>query len=165
MTHPTWELNVSDNNAALVLTPCPGTQGEGLKSSLEQLKESGVAAIVTAINNEEMEKVGVTELSEITKSLGMEWYHQPIEDHCAPAEGFDKEWKKVSPAIQSALDKGRKVAVHCMGGSGRTGMLATHILLDRGWKLDDIKSQVKLLRPRAFTQQVQIDYINKVAGE
>ena len=165
MTHPTWELNVSDNSAALVLTPCPGTQGLDLKSSLEQLKESGVTAIVTAINNEEMVKVGVTEIGEIAKSLGMDWYHQPIEDHCAPGDGFDKRWGKVSPAIQTTLDKGEKVAVHCMGGSGRTGMLAAHILLDRSWKIEDIKSQVKSLRPRAFSQQVQIDYINKVAGK
>ncbi|EJL6950429.1 phosphatase, partial [Vibrio cholerae] len=34
MTHPTWELPVEDNNAALVLTPCPGTKEASLSDSI-----------------------------------------------------------------------------------------------------------------------------------
>ena len=164
MTHPTWELKVLDNEARLLLTPCPGTKGTELKASLEQLKAQGVNAIVTALDSEEMEKAGVAELPAITEKLGMAWFHQPIEDDCAPDEGFDTRWQQIAPKVQEILEKGGKVALHCMGGSGRTGLLAAHVLLERGWKLDTIKSEVKALRPSAFSKQVQIDYINTVAG-
>lgn len=164
MTHPIWELKVSDNMATLVLTPCPGTKGTELKASLEQLKALGVEAVVTALDSDEMEKAGVAELSALTQELGMGWFHQPIEDDCAPGDDFDVRWQEISPKVQAILDKGGKVALHCMGGSGRTGLLAAHLLLERGWKLDTIKSEVKALRPGAFSKQVQIDYINAVAA-
>lgn len=34
MTYPTWELPVADNQASLVLTPCPGTKGTPLPESI-----------------------------------------------------------------------------------------------------------------------------------
>jgi protein-tyrosine phosphatase len=165
MTHPTWELSVSDNNAALVLTPCPGTKGTELKASLEQLKAQGVEAIVTALSYEEMEKAGVAQLPELTQELGMNWCYQPIEDDCAPNSDFDSGWQQNSPKLQSVLDNGGKVALHCMGGSGRTGLLAAHVLLERGWELDTIKTEVKALRPGAFTKSVQVEYIDSVAKQ
>lgn len=62
MTHPTWELPVADNQASLVLTPCPGTKGTPLPESIAQLKAQGVSAVVTALSHEEMEQHGVGEL-------------------------------------------------------------------------------------------------------
>ena len=164
MTHPTWELQIADNKATLVLTPCPGTKGTELKASLEQLKQQGVTAIVTALENAEMKKAGVADLPALTEELGMDWFHQPIEDDCAPGESFAPRWQQISPKVQAILQNGGKVALHCMGGSGRTGLLVAHLLLERGWKLDTIKSEVQALRPGAFTKQVQIDYIEGVAN-
>ncbi len=163
MTHPTWELNIADNNGALLLTPCPGTKGTELKAALEQLKAQGVEALVTALSYEEMENAGVGELPALSEALGMAWFYHPIEDDCAPGDDFAARWQESSPHLQALLDQGSKVALHCMGGSGRTGLLAAHILLQRGWQLDRIKSEVKALRPGAFSKQVQIDYINAVA--
>jgi protein-tyrosine phosphatase len=165
MTHPTWELSVSDNNAALVLTACPGTKGTDLKASLEQLKAQGVEAVVTALSYEEMEKAGVAQLPDLVQELGMKWCYQPIEDDCAPNDDFDGGWQQNSAKLQSVLDNGGKVALHCMGGSGRTGLLAAHVLLERGWDLDTIKTEVKALRPSAFTKPVQVEYIDAVAKQ
>ena len=60
MTHPTWQLNV--DAGALVLTPCPGTKDADLDTSLAQLKQQGVAAIVTALDESELASKGVAEL-------------------------------------------------------------------------------------------------------
>ncbi|MGR5542522.1 phosphatase, partial [Vibrio campbellii] len=59
---------------------------------------------------------------------------------------------------------GGKVAMHCMGGSGRTGLFAAHLLLEKNWPLDKIISEVQALRPGAFTKPVQVDYIQSVAN-
>ncbi|WP_375751879.1 phosphatase [Vibrio sp. HN007] len=165
MTHPTWELNILEGKAALILTPCPGTKEAGLEESLKQLKEQGTVAIVTALDKEEMEKVGVAALPEMTEALGMTWFNQPIEDDQAPGEEFDARWEVISPKVQEMLKQGGKVVLHCLGGSGRTGILAAHILLEQGWDLETIKREVKALRPGAFTKQPQIDYIEKVAAK
>ena len=163
--HPTWELKILEGQAALILTPCPGTKETGLSASLKQLKAQGGQAVVTALEFDEMAKAGVSELPEQIKDLGMAWFHLPIEDDCAPGEEFASEWQRVSPELHKIIDQGGKLVLHCMGGSGRTGMLAAHLLLELGWDLEMIKSEVKALRPGAFSKPLQIEYIDQIAAK
>lgn len=161
MSHPTWQLELE--SGALVLTPCPGTKDVALQASLEQLKSQGVQAVVTALDNAELASKNVSELGEITQQLGMKWFQIEIEDDCAPDEAFVVKWQQASPELHAILAEGGKVAMHCMGGSGRTGLFAAHLLLEKEWALDDIVREVQALRPGAFTKPVQIEYIERVA--
>lgn len=161
MTHPTWQLDL--DCGALVLTPCPGTKGIDLDTSLAQLKEQGVEAIVTALDSAELASKDVAALGEKTQQLGMQWFQIEIEDDCAPDDAFATKWQQASPTLHQIVDNGGKVAMHCMGGSGRTGLFAAHLLLEKGWSLDEIIRRVQALRPGAFTKPVQVDYIKAVA--
>ncbi len=161
MTHPTWQLNV--DSGALVLTPCPGTKDVDLVTALTQLKQQGVEAIVTALGAQELASKGVSDLGEKAQKLGMKWFQIEIEDDCAPGAEFAAKWKQASPELHQVIDNGGKVAMHCMGGSGRTGLLAAHLLLEKDWQLDDIVREVQALRPGAFTKSVQVDYIQQAA--
>lgn len=160
MTHPSWALPLA--GSALVLTPCPGTKGVALADSLQQLYAQGVRAVVTAISDDEMAQHGVTALGTLTRSLGMEWYHLVIEDDCAPDEAFALGWSEVSPALHQRIEQGEKIALHCMDGSGRTGLLAAHLLLEKDWSLEEIIARVQALRPGAFTKSVQLDYVRSL---
>ncbi|EEY43727.1 predicted protein-tyrosine phosphatase [Vibrio mimicus VM223] len=51
-----------------------------------------------------------------------------------------------------------------MGGSGRTGLLAAHLLLEKGWSLESIITQVQALRPGAFTKEVQVEYVQQLVN-
>lgn len=161
MTHPTWQLSVDEG--ALILTPCPGTKEASLQESLEQLKAQGVQAIVTALDYSELAEKNVPQLGSLTKELGMQWFQIEIEDDCAPNDNFAAKWQVASPALHEIVNQGGKVAMHCMGGSGRTGLLAAHLLLEREWAVDEIISQVQALRPGAFTKPIQLTYIEQVA--
>ncbi|MDC5853333.1 cyclin-dependent kinase inhibitor 3 family protein [Vibrio europaeus] len=161
MTHPTWQLDVE--NGALVLTPCPGTKGVELEASLTQLKEQGVEAIVTALDDAELASKGASGLGAKAQQLGIQWFQIEIEDDCAPGAEFAAKWQAASPELHKIVDNGGKVAMHCMGGSGRTGLFAAHLLLEKQWKLEDIVREVQALRPGAFTKPVQVEYITAVA--
>ncbi len=52
-----------------------------------------------------------------------------------------------------------------MGGSGRTGLLAAHVLLEKNWSLNEIVPQVQALRPGAFTKPLQVEYIEQFATQ
>lgn len=162
MIHPTWELPVAECGA-LILTPCPGTKQVALLDSLQQLKEQGVTVVVTAIEQQEMQAKDVTELGTVSASLGMQWLHLPIEDDSVPDEAFRQGWQKNSEVLHATLARGEKIAIHCMGGSGRTGLLAAHLLLERNWPLDEIISQVQALRPGAFRKAEQLAYVHQLA--
>ncbi|MDA7747263.1 cyclin-dependent kinase inhibitor 3 family protein [Psychromonas sp.] len=162
MQHPTWELPINnDNNAGLLLTPCPGTKGVSLIDSVAQLKSQGVTVVVTALSTQEMRESGVATLPEEVEKVGLQWFHTPIEDDSTPDEAFHLRWKHIVPSLHKALDNGDKIALHCMGGSGRTGLLAAHLLLDRGWELQKVITQVQSLRPGAFTKNAQVEYIHE----
>ncbi|MEZ8495054.1 cyclin-dependent kinase inhibitor 3 family protein [Vibrio splendidus] len=160
--HPTWQLDL--DTGALVLTPCPGTKEATLDASLAQLKEQGVEAIVTALDDHELASKDVAALGEKTRALGMQWFQIEIEDDCAPGADFAAKWQAASPALHQVIDNGGKVAMHCMGGSGRTGLLAAHLLLEKSWDMSKIVQEVQALRPGAFTKPIQVEYINGVAN-
>ncbi|MFA0569174.1 MAG: cyclin-dependent kinase inhibitor 3 family protein [Vibrio gallaecicus] len=161
--HPTWELNLE--TGALVLTPCPGTKESNLDDSLAQLKAQGVEAIVTALDDAELGSKGVSELGEKAQELGMQWFQIEIEDDRAPGSDFDSKWQAASPALHDVVNNGGKVAMHCMGGSGRTGLLAAHLLLEKNWDIGKVVQEVQALRPGAFTKPIQVEYIHGVAAQ
>ncbi|PSW07173.1 dual specificity protein phosphatase family protein [Photobacterium lipolyticum] len=157
-THPFWPLALN-NGAQLLLTPCPGTKEADLHDSLVQLKAAGAIAVLTGLQPSDLPSDGLQKLTQECEALGLKWYHLPIEDDCAPGEEFNANWPEVSQAAQNMLDNGDSLAIHCMGGSGRTGLIAAHLMLERGMDLEAIISQIQALRPGAFTREAHIDYI------
>ena len=157
-THPFWTLPLEEGGQ-LLLTPCPGTKETALLDALEQLKAAGATAVITALEPTDLPGDGLTELAEACQANGLKWYHLPIEDDCAPGALFDAGWAQANKAAQAILDRGEGIAIHCMGGSGRTGLIAARIMLARGCELDSTVAQIQALRPGAFTRQAHIDYI------
>ncbi|WP_025739203.1 cyclin-dependent kinase inhibitor 3 family protein [Salinivibrio socompensis] len=163
MTHPTWRLPLE--KGGLILTPCPGTKQVTLRDSIAQLKTQGVTVVVTALSQDEMHAQGVNDLAAHVEALGLQWFHTPIADDCAPDDAFHARWQHISPSLHQALKRGEDIAMHCLGGSGRTGLLAAHLLLEKGWQLDDIITHVQALRPGAFTKENQLVYIRDIANQ
>lgn len=159
-THPFWTLPLA-GGAKLLLTPCPGTKETNLKDSLAQLKDAGATAVLTALEPGDLPGEGLSQLAEECKALGLKWFHLPIEDDCAPGDEFNANWPEANKAAQSMLDEGGALVIHCMGGSGRTGLIAARIMLDRGVELESAIEQIQALRPGAFTRQPHIDYIRQ----
>ncbi|MGF1715318.1 phosphatase domain-containing putative toxin [Photobacterium chitinilyticum] len=158
--HPFWTLPLA-GGAKLLLTPCPGTKGANLQDSLMQLKDAGATAVLTALEMGDLPDEGLNQLAEQCKALELKWFHLPIEDDCAPGDEFNASWPQANKAAQVMLDNGEVLVVHCMGGSGRTGLIAARIMLDRGIGLDSAIEQIQALRPGAFTRQAHIDYIKQ----
>lgn len=162
--HPVWTLPLNDAvplKGGLLLTPCPGTKGVNVITSLRQLKAAGATVVLTALEENELPDQGVQLLAEACKLLGIQWFHVPIEDDCAPTTDFEEKWQQANDAAQIALNNGEFVVAHCKGGSGRTGVLAARILLARAMPFEATLTSIKALRPGAFTRQSHIDYIKQ----
>ena len=159
--HPTFPLRLEQGAAQLILMPCPGTKEADLTSSLTQLKKSGVNVVITLMTSTELNELSL-DISHITGLLGMDWFHLPIEDDCVPDADFSESWKTVGPIIHALLNKGEHVAIHCKGGSGRTGLVSGQILIERGEKLSLVIEKVTKLRSNAFKLKKHVDYIKAV---
>jgi protein-tyrosine phosphatase len=165
MSHPYDLLPLDGQSAAgLIFTPCPGTKGTSIAEALATLQQAGAAAVISLNPMAELENLQVSDLGAEVHAKGLPWFHCPIEDDHAPDADFASAWQQAGPLVHQLLNEGKTVAIHCKGGSGRTGLMAAQILLERGHGKDKVKSMVQALRPFALTLPPHVEYFNQRAG-
>lgn len=160
--HPYDALTLNPSSGTLLLTPCPGTKDADLASALEQLKQAGAVAVVTLMLTEEMERFGVSMLPTLCRQKDLHWFHLPIVDDAAPADAFQQAWQREKQPVHELLDQGKTIALHCKGGTGRTGLVAAQILCERGVPQHEVFERVWALRPKSLQHDVQVNYVKKL---
>lgn len=156
--HPFDVLALPDSGK-LIFTPCPGTKGVALQTSIEQLKHAGASAVITMMPDDELSEIGVEELPATVNRSGMHWFYMPVDDDAAPTETFQQSWQESRSKIMALLDNGETIAVHCRGGSGRTGLMAALIMSERRIDQDQTTELVRSLRPNSLKLPVHLDYL------
>lgn len=161
LIHPHWDLPLK--KGTLSLTACPGTQGLSLEKSLKQLQDSGVTALITLLSDQELEAAGLENFIQTVKKVGLDSFHVPAPDDDLPGDVFEKRWQAALHKIEEHLSANHSVAIHCMGGSGRTGLIAGRLMLNQGFSSEDIISKIRALRPKSFSLDAQKNYIKGFA--
>ena len=156
MKHPFDILPLSSGQ--LIFTPCPGTKDASLHDSLAQLKAAGAAALITLMPAQELTQNNADNIGAICNELGLQWFQLPIEDDCAPEQPFEQAFAAHKAAILALLQNGQAVAIHCKGGSGRTGLMAAILMTQLGYSKADATAQVQSLRPKALGLAVHQAY-------
>ena len=63
----------------------------------------------------------------------------------------------------NALQKEEKVLLHCVGGLGRSGLVAASYLKYKGLKSDEAIAAVRKTRgPRAVESKIQEEFVSKI---
>lgn len=153
------------------MTFCPGRKGavslgyydRDLETDLRAIKDWGAEILVSLIEEHEYQMVGIgdfdTKLPEGLKHLKM-----PIPDGGTPDEAWERRWEVGGRAVREVLSRGGKVCLHCMGGLGRTGMIAARLLVEFGLTPDEAIAQVRKARPGTIETAGQVRYIQQCAG-
>jgi len=157
-THP-YDVLLLPDDGKLIFTPCPGTKGAGLADSVVQLRQAGANAVISMTPSEELAKLEVSDLPEAVARAGMRWFELPIEDDAAPGPEFEQAWLAYREAVMSLVSRGSGIAIHCRGGSGRTGLMAAVILREMGMDGTRADTLVKGLRPNALTLPAHTSYL------
>lgn len=163
-THPFDAITI-DSGARFIFTPCPGTKEATLTESVEQLKQAGAQAIITLMYQQEMDKNQANQLPQICEQQGLGWFQLPISDDAAPNEDFLSKWHEQVADILAILKQQGTIAVHCKGGSGRTGLVIGLLMNELGVNKEQAKTLVQSVRPKALSQPVQLNYYNEFVGK
>jgi len=155
--HPYDRISLASGE--LLLTPCPGTKGFSVEDSITTLKNEGAQAIITLMSTEDLLKNNVEVLPKACDLAEVLWFHMPIIDNQAPDQTFIEQLNANSTHILSLLAQGKTIAIHCKGGSGRTGLMAALVMLLSGEKLDSITKKVQKIRPKALVKAAQIEFL------
>jgi protein-tyrosine phosphatase len=107
--------------------------------------------VITLMPIHEMQENKAADLPAVCAELGMAWFHFPVEDDAAPADEFASQWALHSTEILQMLDEGKTIAVHCKGGSGRTGLMIGKLLVKRGISPEAAMVAVQKVRPKSFS--------------
>lgn len=161
MSHPYSMKSLPHAPGALIFTPCPGTQASDLAESLKTLKQAGAVALVTLMSDTELQENGVGELGVAARQYGLEWYQLPIEDDQAPDQTFEARLGEIRHQLDDLLASNKALAIHCKGGSGRTGLFAARLLIESGMPRREAIAWVQEFRPRAIQKPAHINYINQ----
>jgi len=151
----------------------PGKRNDGfafkhrrdLDADLKTAKEDGVTHIVDLTEKGEPEhRGGVKDYHGRAKELGFQVIHAPIEDRTVPPLGLALD---VIDQINRARSEGGTVLIHCMGGLGRTGVIAGMLMAvdNPGLGGDEIIKRIRKARgPRAPDTPQQAKRIRTFAG-
>lgn len=145
---------------AFIFTPCPGTKDVGLSQSVADLKAAGAKAIITLMYDEELVKNGAQQLAIECEQAELSWFQLPIIDDDAPSEAFNQAFSKHLNDILAIIKNGGSVAVHCKGGSGRTGLVIGLLMHELGYAKNDIVNQVQAIRPKSLQNPIQRSFFD-----
>lgn len=160
MKHP-YDILQLENGAKLIFTPCPGTRDTTLEEAIKTLADAGATTLITSMPYEELAINNVETLPAVCESRGIKWVHLPVEDDKSPEQAFSDHLLKHKAELLGLINDKATIAIHCKGGSGRTGLIAAVLLLEAGQSWDDVKSQIQLLRPKALSLDVHVDFLSK----
>jgi len=150
------------------LTFCPGKYdphamtgawNRDLALDLDAIRDWGAAAVVTLLEPKEFALLRVERLGEEVSRRNMQWFHLPIADTKIPDEQFDRKWDVAGAELCSILRRGSDVVVHCRGGLGRAGTVASRLLIELGMEPETAMAMVRTVRPGAIENDRQEMYV------
>ena len=170
LTHP---LQIAAVAAAPALgrvgvTFCPGKRDShamtgqwdrNLALDLDAVRAWGARAVVTLVEQKELDILGVPEMGDAVRARGMVWFHLPIVDVSTPDQGFEERWAVAGSELRHFLQNGQDVLVHCRGGLGRAGTIGARLLVELG--MDPVKAihQIRAVRPGAIETKAQENHV------
>ena len=142
-----------------------GAWDRDLAVDLDAIRDWGAAAIVTLVEPKELALLRVERLGEEVLRRNMLWFHLPIVHVSIPDQRFEEKWDVVGEKLRSILRDGSDVLVHCRGGLGRAGTIASRLLIELGMPPKDAIAKVRTVRPGAIETQAQEEYVLAIAAK
>ena len=170
LTHPLQidSVIVPQTGGLIGMTICPGMEQGGLSEQawdrdldldLAAIKAWGATALVTLIEDYELEILSVAELPQKVQAIGLEWHQLPIMNRDAPYEEFEENWIISGRMLRQRLRQGERIVLHCVFGLGRSGMIAARLLVELGESPDSAIRRVRSARLGAIETEIQEQHI------
>lgn len=131
----------------------PGRSGD-LAGDVAIIAAYRPAVVVSMTEAAEMAAKGAADLGPQLAAAGIRHACFPIRDYGAPALD-DPRWPVIAPSMHALLDRGGTLLLHCLGGLGRSGMVAMRLLVERGMNAEDALHHVRAARPGAVETEAQ----------
>lgn len=151
------------------MTFAPGKKGRGtwsgtvhnrdLQTDLMRLRDTyGTTHLITLVEDFELADLQIPNLRKETLKLGMEHLHFPITDLSVP-DDLDA-FEAFVDDLKTTYQTGATFTIHCVGGLGRTGVLAAILLQElHGYSPEDSVVAVRAARNGTIQNREQEQFV------
>lgn len=143
MNEVLWIKSNPPVELAIVLRP---RGGNALKEELLRIKQAGVQTLVSLLEPDEAEWLGLAEEGPLAEESGFRFLNYPIPDTEVPSD--TRDFRKFVSGLADRLCKGESIGVHCQGSIGRSTVTAACTLIHLGLKPLDAVAAVEAARGR-----------------
>ena len=114
----------------LAVVLCPAGDG-ALKDDLAALQQGGIETIVSLLEKDEAEWLGLAKEGPLAVKAGMQFLNHPIPDSNTPVH--PAAFHAFIADIAERLVAGEHIGIHCRGSIGRSSVTAACALIQLGW--------------------------------
>lgn len=118
--------------------------GEWLEDELMKLRSQDVKVIVSLLERPEIYELDLQQESALAESIGLDFLHFPIPDRSIPGNESDAT-RFISKLVQK-LAEGQSIVIHCRMGIGRSSIIAGKVLLEMGYKKNELIPHISKAR-------------------
>lgn len=168
-THPLYvaELQPGASTGKIGITFLPGkndtrsggTWARNLHADLDAIVAWNASAIVTLTEADELRLLQVPNLGKAAVARHIDWVHLPIVYVSVPDQRFEEQWALVGEGLRARLRDGFNILVHCRGGIGRAGTIASRLMIEFGHTPEEALHLVRSVRPSAVETTSQERYV------
>lgn len=140
-----------------------GNWARDLDKDLSRLRhEYGADILVSLLEEHEFSRLGIPDLRKRAAEHGIRSVWFPVRDQSVPTSAA--EFHRLVKEVCSELSRGSTVVIHCMGGLGRTGLLAAASLVAvTDMSPNEAIAEVRESRPGAVETREQEMYVAEFA--
>jgi protein-tyrosine phosphatase len=133
------------------ICPMPGRGGD-YAGDLAAVLAWQPALVVTLTALGELSARGAAGLPADLALRKIPWLHLPIPDFGTPPRALRHAW----PSLSQRLRACPRLLLHCMGGCGRSGMIALRLMVEDGEAPDAALARLRAARPCAVETNAQM---------
>lgn len=132
--------------------------GEWIEDEFRGIAQFGIHRLVSLLENHEIRELGLQTAPDLCSKNQVDFIHFPVKDRGLPSS-FSATQKLVTQ-LHTDIFNGKNTVIHCRAGIGRTGLLASAVLLRNG--LDTAAALALVSKARGVTipdTEEQIDWL------
>jgi protein-tyrosine phosphatase len=108
--------------------------GDWLEDEIEGWRQQGVDVVVSLLTASENAELELKDEGQFSKARGLRFISFPIEDRNVPKSAT--KLQELATQMNSEIQQGKNVAVHCRQGIGRSSLVSAAVLMFAGEDLD-----------------------------
>ncbi len=148
------------NQHLLGLTILPGRKdfSRDLLEDIKELKKENIDVVIPLITHDEMDDYDVPNLIKLYRKNKIEVRELPILDQKVPSI---KQVKELMQYMDTKFAEGKNILIHCVGGLGRSGLIAACYLKHLGYTSEEAIHLVRRVRTsRAIETREQEKFVH-----